>query len=70
MIINTNLKINHINNSDTSKDTAIQLFYILDFNHLILYNTRIFRDPIVLKKTIIFQIYHKSLFLYHKTVPY
>lgn len=48
MIINTNLKINHINNSDTPKDTATQLFYILDFNHLILYNPRIFRYLIVL----------------------
>lgn len=48
MIINTNLKINHIKNSDTSKDTATQLFYILDFNHFILYNPRIFRDLIIL----------------------
>ena len=48
MIINTNLKINHIKNSDTSRDTATQLFYILDFNHLILYNPRIFRYLIVL----------------------
>lgn len=48
MIINTNLKINHIKNSDISKDTATQLFYILDFDHLILYNPSIFRDLIVL----------------------
>lgn len=48
MIINTNLKINHIKNSDISKDTATQLFYILDFDHLILYNPRIFRDFIIL----------------------
>lgn len=48
MIINTNLKINHIKNSDISKDTATQLFYILDFDHLIWYNPRIFRDLIIL----------------------